>query len=142
MACPRCGGAFEEYTLDGARAVACESCGYVDVPADHHHEPAEPETWDEAISRARDRRRPELVAIGDTIYRVAPELRERFEELTGPRQAVVRELLSEADPDDPERTRMEIGAAAGVDARLVSEVLSAESDLLVALSGSEVVAGR
>lgn len=51
MECPRCGSALERYALQGREAVACESCGYIGVPVEHHGTLAEFESWDDAIDR-------------------------------------------------------------------------------------------
>lgn len=58
MECPRCGSPVITYTLEGARAVVCESCEYVGVPADLRPPPAdEDEAWEEALERFRNEER-------------------------------------------------------------------------------------
>lgn len=56
MSCPRCGGSFETFTAEttGRSAVICDSCGYTDIAASHHSEPAESESWDQARDRLVD----------------------------------------------------------------------------------------
>jgi hypothetical protein len=52
MECPRCAGLLTIYALEDARAVVCEECEYVGVPADLS--PAsddEQESWDDALNR-------------------------------------------------------------------------------------------
>lgn len=51
MACPRCGGTLESYTLSGRRAESCEQCGYVGVSVEHESEPEEVESWNDALER-------------------------------------------------------------------------------------------
>jgi hypothetical protein len=51
MECPRCGEELTTFTLDGNRSVVCEACEYVGVPADHHVDRGEGESWDEALER-------------------------------------------------------------------------------------------
>lgn len=58
MECPRCEGPLTTYALEGARAVVCEDCEYVGVPADLR--PAgegEEESWDDALDRFRSEKR-------------------------------------------------------------------------------------
>lgn len=52
--CPRCDATLSTFTLSGATAYACDSCGYVGVEADHTGEPKRLETWEEAIQRFGD----------------------------------------------------------------------------------------
>lgn len=54
MACPRCDGTLETYSLGGREAVICRHCGYVGIEADHRPEATEVETWSEALTRFRD----------------------------------------------------------------------------------------
>ena len=54
MACPRCDGTLETYSLGGREAVICRNCGYVGIEADHRPEATEVETWSEALTRFRD----------------------------------------------------------------------------------------
>lgn len=51
-ACPRCGGGLDTFVLGDARAVACEDCGYADVPADHSPaERVDEESWASILRR-------------------------------------------------------------------------------------------
>lgn len=55
MDCPRCSGPLTEYTLGEARAVVCERCEYVGVPADLRPPAGVPEeSWTVALDRFRD----------------------------------------------------------------------------------------
>lgn len=122
----------------------CEACGYVGVPADHRREPAETESWADAIRRFRDRRpRPPVPTsdrgpVGLTIdgrsYRVPRPVANRYADLTGKQRAVIAEVLSEPDPTDPDRTHREIARAAGVHRSYAGEVLRRFDDLLRALT--------
>lgn len=49
--CPRCGSELTTLALADTEAVACESCGYVGVEADHTGEPRSVESWDDALQR-------------------------------------------------------------------------------------------
>jgi len=53
MECPRCGETLDEYSLatGDAEEFVCEGCGYAGVPVEHHSEPEETETWEEAFER-------------------------------------------------------------------------------------------
>lgn len=140
MECPRCGGEVAEYALDGREAIVCESCGYVGVPADHRGEPADEESWSEAIGRFRDERRrerrereAETIRVGDRELRVPRAVRRRFESLTPKQRAIVAELIREPDPADPDRTYATIGEAAGAHESYVGEVVRTHGDLLDAL---------
>lgn len=55
MKCPRCGQPLEELVLEGRRAVACERCGYADVPADHSPAPrGEEKSWESILREFTD----------------------------------------------------------------------------------------
>lgn len=143
MDCPRCGGDLVSYELEGEEAVVCEGCGYVGVPADHRPEGEEPETWTRALRRFRERHRAEREAGGERValevdgetYRVAPAVYERYQGLTEKQRAVIRELLAEPEPTEPERTLEEIGEAAGVAPSYVGTVVNEYGDVAAALSG-------
>lgn len=49
--CPRCGSELTTFTLSEVEAQSCPSCGYVGVEADHSGEPADPESWTDALRR-------------------------------------------------------------------------------------------
>ena len=55
--CPRCGSRLTTLALAGTEAVACESCGYVGVEADHSGEPRLVESWEEALARFQEQYR-------------------------------------------------------------------------------------
>lgn len=152
MACPRCDGPLERYAVadgEGRVAVACERCGYVGVPADHRPDRAPSESWDEALHRFRRRhaRSPDgtpddgtvALTVGGTTYRVGRDVSERYEARTEKQQDVIRELLQEPDPGDPERTRAEIAEAAGVHRSYAGEVARRYGDIAVAIAESEVI---
>jgi len=44
---------LDEYSLatGDAEEFVCEGCGYAGVPVEHHSEPEETETWEEAFER-------------------------------------------------------------------------------------------
>ena len=140
MDCPRCGGTVVTYELAGATALDCEDCGYVGVPADHSPDPADEESWDEALRRYHERRdaerRTRRIELGDMAYRVPTALAEDVSDLTAKQQAVLRELLSERDPTDPDRTWHEIGDAADVHPSYAGEVARAHGDVMTALSAA------
>jgi len=49
--CPRCGSSLSTFALAGATAIACDSCGYAGVEADHTGEPHPVESWADAFAR-------------------------------------------------------------------------------------------
>lgn len=51
MRCERCGETVEEYELDGASAIICPECGFLNVPVDHKSDPEPTESWREAFER-------------------------------------------------------------------------------------------
>lgn len=54
MECPRCGSQLTTYQLEGARAIVCEQCEYVGVPADFRPPTEEEEeSWEEVLARFR-----------------------------------------------------------------------------------------
>lgn len=54
MECPRCEAPLTTYALEGARAVVCERCEYVGIPADLRPPGGdEEESWDDALDRFR-----------------------------------------------------------------------------------------
>lgn len=55
MDCPRCPGPLTIYTLGETRAVVCERCEYVGVPADFRPSADDSkESWTEALDRFRN----------------------------------------------------------------------------------------
>lgn len=60
MRCPRCGGSLATFAIEEAdeSAVVCESCGFAGVPASHHSERADEESWERAIERFDEARLP------------------------------------------------------------------------------------
>ena len=51
MRCERCGEPVSEYALGEATAIACDACGFLDVPVDHEREPRPEESWQDAFDR-------------------------------------------------------------------------------------------
>lgn len=144
MDCQRCGGSVITYTLNDAATFVCEDCGYVGVPADHRTDGSNEETWSEALARFRERHqrleqddRTVAVTVGGKSYRVTPEIRDRYRNLTAKQQAIIRELLAEDTPSEPSRTRTEIGDAAGVHRSYVSDVVKEYGDIAVALAAGD-----
>lgn len=135
MDCPRCGGSLVTYALGEEQTAVCESCGYVGVPADHRTQGTDPESWDEALRRFRRRRGTVAVEVGGATYHVAPAVAERYRERTDKQRAVIRELLREDTPTDPDRTHAEIAESAGVHPSYVGEVIDAYGELAAALNG-------
>jgi len=143
MPCPRCGGDLVEYRLDGRTAFKCEGCGYVDVPTDHHGSPTPAETWAESLRRFRRRHGSDETAfrtlrVGPGRYRVSPALHNEILNRTNKQRAVLRELLREPEPTDPDRTLTAIADAAGVHRSYVTEVLERYGELAVALKENEI----
>lgn len=145
MDCPRCNRSLITYTLDDRATFVCEACGYVGVPADHRADRTPNETWAEALARFRDRHDHQpppdggtvAVTVGRKSYRVPPDLRDRYRNLTAKQRAIIRELLAEATPSNPTRTRSEIAADAGVHPSYVSDVVKEYGDIAVALAASD-----
>lgn len=52
--CPRCQSHLERLSLGEVTTVACNRCGYADVPVDHDAEPSDRESWRDAIQRFYD----------------------------------------------------------------------------------------
>ncbi|MFB6086926.1 MAG: hypothetical protein ABEJ85_00265 [Haloarculaceae archaeon] len=141
MSCPRCGGDFETYSLGDSDAVVCGSCGYVGVSTDHTPEPAESETWEEALRRfrARDPETAETVELDGVEYRVPWDLADAIRDLTEKQRAVVVELLEEPDPANPDRTYAEIADAADVHRSYAGEVARSHGDLAAAIASCAVL---
>lgn len=55
MDCPRCSEPLQTYTLEGHQAEVCESCGYAGVAVEHASEREEFESWQDALSRFREK---------------------------------------------------------------------------------------
>ncbi|WP_254767996.1 zf-TFIIB domain-containing protein [Salinilacihabitans rarus] len=49
--CPRCQAPLERLSLGDVETVACNRCGYANVPVDHESEPEDAESWRDAINR-------------------------------------------------------------------------------------------
>ena len=49
--CPRCQAPLERLSLGDVSTVACNRCGFADVPVEHDAEYSEPESWRDAINR-------------------------------------------------------------------------------------------
>lgn len=135
MACPRCGGGLEALTMGAAEAIVCESCGYVDVPADHHGEFESSEPWSEALRRfyARQRGDGAIGAVSDDLEQIPDELAEKYADLTEKQRLIVDELLDEDDPTDPDRTHRSIAESVGVGPSYAGEVIRRFGDLAAAI---------
>ncbi len=143
MHCPRCGGNLTEYRLDGKEALECRSCGYVGVPTDHHGTPTPAETWAESLRRFRrehdvDADAYRTLRIGNARYRVSPAIFDRISEMTDKQRAVLRELLREPEPSDPDRSLTAIGESADAHRSYIREILETYGDLADALQEDEV----
>ena len=55
MECPRCGGTVVVYRLDDRESRVCSDCEYVGIEVEHGTEPAEFESWEEALARFHER---------------------------------------------------------------------------------------
>jgi len=129
------------FSLEDSSEATCEDCGYVGVPADHHAEAAESESWDEALDRFREAGEAptnETVALeaGDRRYYLSPELRSRFDELTDSQKRVVEELLAEETPTDPDRTHAAIAEAADASPSYVGSIFRDRADLLADIAAT------
>ena len=49
--CPRCGGTLERLRLEDVETVACNRCGFADVPVDHDRQRIDAESWQDAFNR-------------------------------------------------------------------------------------------
>ena len=49
--CPRCGEPLERLSLGDVTTVACNRCGFADVPVDIESEPIDFESWQDALER-------------------------------------------------------------------------------------------
>ncbi len=49
--CPRCGRSLEELSLGDAKTMACNGCGYADIPVDHESKREKIESWRDALER-------------------------------------------------------------------------------------------
>ena len=141
MACPRCGGSMITFSLGDSSEATCGNCGYVGVPADHHAEPGESESWDEALDRFREEAETptnETVALeaGARTYYLSPGLRSRFEKLTDSQRRVFEELLAEETPTDPDRTHAAVAKAADASPSYVGTIVRDRSDLLADIAAT------
>jgi len=65
--CPRCGSPLERLSLDEATTIACNRCGYADVPVDHEPTGDEFESWRDALERFYNgNKKPETEAETDS----------------------------------------------------------------------------
>ncbi|PSQ15996.1 hypothetical protein BRD02_05425 [Halobacteriales archaeon QS_8_69_73] len=55
MECPRCSGTVIVFRLDDRESRVCSDCEYVGIDVDHGAEPAEFESWEEALARFHER---------------------------------------------------------------------------------------
>ena len=53
--CPRCGNPLERLSLGDATTVACNRCGFADVPVEFESEGEDLESWTEAFERFHER---------------------------------------------------------------------------------------
>lgn len=53
--CPRCSSRLERLELDDVTTVACDQCGYADVPVEHAPAWETPESWRDALKRFYER---------------------------------------------------------------------------------------
>ncbi|WP_254809615.1 hypothetical protein [Natronosalvus amylolyticus] len=49
--CPRCQTPLERLSLGEVTTLACNNCGFADVPVDHESRPREYESWRDAFNR-------------------------------------------------------------------------------------------
>ncbi len=49
--CPRCGSPLERLSLGDVETIACNRCGFADVPVDHESEERDLESWRDAFER-------------------------------------------------------------------------------------------
>lgn len=49
--CPRCQTTLERLSLGEVTTVACNRCGFADVPVEHRAEWQESESWQDAFNR-------------------------------------------------------------------------------------------
>ncbi|MHC3437822.1 hypothetical protein ACYJ1Y_06870 [Natrialbaceae archaeon A-gly3] len=53
--CPRCGEPLERLSLGDVTTVACNRCGFADVPVEIESERRDIESWQDALERFHER---------------------------------------------------------------------------------------